>query len=386
MSHPDQHSVCSVAISSSRKEELLPALGRSTLGRWLDPRELHAAAQRGRHRRLAPGASCDGSDLTVVLDGELTAGAGDDWRGTGCILDMRGFVAGDAKPWIAGSRGATIWAVPRDCLSSPRDPRSARLAAVLLAALLEQMEGAQRSGPAVDLCATAAALAAPTPWQAALRVWAYVRSVPYRFGSWQHTPADTLRAGAGMCTTKAALQVELLRLLGLRAGFAEIAGDAAYVRALMPRAFRRRVRSNVRHLCAAVELDGRWTLMDASFTVPALRLMADSLPAVRPWVHRSPRPAAPHSMAHALSGVDPLGVEVHPGIDHLMTKRSSHRPEVLEAMNLLLDEAQSRRPSRTHVRLRELAARAPFPALGAAWRTCAELAGPTAPTPSSVAA
>jgi hypothetical protein len=81
MSHPDQQSVCTIAISSSRKEKPLPALERSTLGRWLDARELHAAAQRSRHRRLAPGASCDGSDLTVVLDGELTAGAGDDWRG-----------------------------------------------------------------------------------------------------------------------------------------------------------------------------------------------------------------------------------------------------------------------------------------------------------------
>jgi hypothetical protein len=214
MSLPDQQSVCTIAISSSRKEKPLPALGRSTLGRWLDPRELDAAVQRGRHRR-------------------------------------------------------TRCAPARGC-------------------------------------------------------------VP---------PRQRFRSSCSACCA-----------------------------------------------CAAVELDGRWTLMDASFTVPALRLMADSLPAVRPWVHRSPRPAAPHSMAHALSGVDPLGVEVHPDIDHLMTKRSSHRPEVLEAMNLLLDEAQSRHPSRTHVQLRELAARAPFPALGAAWRTYVELAGPTAPTPASVAA
>jgi hypothetical protein len=176
-----------------------------------------------------------------------------------------------------------------------------------------------------------------------------------------------------MCTSKALLHVELLRRLGLRAGFAELHVDAAYVRALMPRPLRHRVRPRVRHLCAAVELDGGWTLMDASFTVPALRLMAQSLPAVRPWIRRRPRHAAPYAMAHALSGVDPRGAEVRPDLDHVMAKRSSHGPEVLAAMNLLLDEAQRRRPATAHSRLAE---RAPFQAHADAWRSYAELATP----------
>jgi hypothetical protein len=367
MSHGEQDSICRT-------------LGHSTIGRWLDAYELHSIAQRARQRRLSAGASYAGDELTVVLDGELTAG--EDWRGPGCVLDARGFASGAGRRWIAGPDGATIWSLPRERLCSPRTPRGARLAAVVLAALAEQLDDLRRSGRPADLHATAAALAAPTPWQGALRVWGHVHRLPYRFGSWQHGPADTLRAGAGMCTTKAALQVALLRLVGLRAGFAEIAVDAVYVRALMPRPFRHRVRSSVRHLCAAVELDGRWMVMDAAFTVPALRLMADAVPAVRPWVQRIPTPAAPHAMAHSLSGVDPRDVDVQPDVEHLMAKRSSHGPEVLEAMNLLLDGAQRRPRSPAHEQLRELARRAPFPALESAWRTCAELAATT----SSVAA
>ncbi|NBB98857.1 MAG: hypothetical protein GVY34_11985, partial [Alphaproteobacteria bacterium] len=201
--------------------------------------------------------------LTVVLDGVLVSEQG--WQGPGCHMQgssARVAVKGDkAILWVLDHR-APAW-------------QAAGLQA-LQAALANALDAADRAlgaaTPPADLPApdTLCDIDHPAIQRASARlrrtseaataeaIFRFVQAMPYRFGNWQERASDTLARGNGMCTTKANLQVTLMRAAGLEAGFVEMPMSMSVLGKLMPTAWLAMMRPTVRHYFGAVKLGGRW--------------------------------------------------------------------------------------------------------------------------------
>jgi Transglutaminase-like superfamily len=309
----------------------------SVLGLYLG-RHASSVYAQGQVRHLLPDACLrvPAGVLIVVLRGHLLGNSG--WWGPGNhLLDGADMVR-------AGEWGARVWTLP----PSRRAEQQVLLSALLAAEAAEQAASAVfRLPPAEDPCnhghplirRTASRLACGTPEADAQSVFHFVQRMPYRFGGWQERASDTLLRGVGVCTAKAHLQVALWRALGLEAGFIEIELSMRVLSLLMPPRWIPLMRSRVKHYCAAVRLDDRWHVADASFSDEAIRLFIEADPALAPHGLAQLGLGRPFHPVAGIQGLDPFDVEVMPEIQTAMRKRSRFEAHHFEALNTRLDRA-----------------------------------------------
>jgi hypothetical protein len=335
------------SIAPKFNPELLDYFGDSTLALYLEGHEDAVFAQ-GTVQFLAPGADLKNEGqlpLHVVLDGRL---AGDeDWFGPGNHFESRGAAlrAMDlpARVWTL-DLGAGTW----------RSPANAELRRAMTHALIAaDAAEAAATPPAIlpdpetlcdadhpDIRRRAARLRRATPASTAEAILKYVHSIPYRFGIWQERASDTLARGVGMCTTKANLQVALLRAAGLEAGFVEIPVQTAFLGKLMPDAWLALQRPTVRHYFAAVKLNGVWHGCDSSYDYGSYRIFLEQFPWMAPSEEPALREGHPYIPSMELLNLNLFDIQVTDSITTEMGKKSRFKPRHFEALNTRLDRAR----------------------------------------------
>lgn len=274
--------------------------------------------------------------LVVVLRGQLLSVDG--WWGPGNhLMDRAGALA-------AGALGARVWLLPAGAQAAHGEV----LNALLAAEAAEMATAAQFRLPLnEDPCnhlhplvqRSARRLLRETPEATAQAIYSFVRRMPYRFGGWQERASDTLVRGVGMCTSKANLQVALMRALGLPAGFVEIVMPMGVLRLLMPERWSPLMRSQARHYCAAVLLEDRWHVADASFSDESIRLFIEAEPALIPHSHARFGLGEPFHPVAMIQNQDPFDIEVFADLGHVMQKQSRFQAHHFEALNARLDQA-----------------------------------------------
>ena len=331
---------------------LLEAFGDTRLGFHLGSNAL-SVFRLGSWQRLGPGeplAQRGPRSVHVLLSGRLM-GAKSLWLGPG------NHFATSREPLLALDHDTWVWTLET---AQPiwRSASRLGLRTAWSRALTAVQADEMAAGPPAELpdprqlCDTghpsiqqlAARLRRDTPAETAEAVFHTVQRMPYRFGLWQETASRTLSRGSGMCTTKANLQVALLRASGLEAGFVEVPLEIGVLGVLMPEAWRGLMRSHIKHCFAAVKLGGRWHPADASFCDTSCQLFTDAVPdlaALVPAWFQEGRPYHPVSRIH---GTDPFAIEVLPDLHAEMGKRSRFLPRHFEAMNTQLDRRALRGP------------------------------------------
>jgi len=300
----------------------------------------------GSVQSLAPGQSLaprGPRDMHLVLQGRLTSASGL-WHGPGNHFPA------PREALTALDDPTTVWTLEtsqhawRTPANQPlraawaqalRDARADELAAGPPSPLPDPAALCDQDHPTVQKLAQQ--LRRDTPAASAQAIFHTIQRMPYRFGLWQETASRTLARGSGVCTTKANLQVALLRALDIEAGFVEVPLDIGVLGVLMTDAWRALMRTQVKHYFAAVKLGGRWHPSDASFCDPSCQLFTEAAPylgALVPCWFDEGRPF--HPVAY-IQGTDPFAIEVLPHIHAEMGKRSRFLPRHFEAMNTRLD-------------------------------------------------
>jgi len=319
----------------------------SVLGLYLDSAAPEVFGM-GRVSHLAPGDAlpvADGRVLRVVLDGRLAGPDG--WYGPGNHLtgDETGLAAMDvpARLWSL-NLSAAEWLAPGN-----RPLRLALTRALIAADAAEAAATPPASLPdPTTLCdlyhpeirRRAARLRRATPASTAEAILQFVQPLPYRFGPWQERASDTLARGVGMCTTKANLQVALMRAAGLEAGFVESPMPTSVLGKLMPDGWLALQRPVVKHYFAAVKLSGRWHAADASYDDASYGIYVLSFPHTACLRHPTLSEGAPYAPAFLAKYADPWDIAVVPHLNEEMGKKSRFRPRHFEALNTRLDRAR----------------------------------------------
>lgn len=283
--------------------------------------------------------------LNVVLEGVLVSEHG--WQGPGCHMDGDGCrytVKGEkAVVWVL-DRGAEPWAVKGLQALHVALGNACRAADRALAAATPPTELPDPETLSdVDhpqIRRTAARLRRTTPEATADAIFRFVQAMPYRFGNWQERASDTLARGNGMCTTKANLQVTLMRAAGLEAGFVEMPMSMSVLGKLMPSAWLAMMRPTVRHYFGAVKLGGRWHAADSSYNDDSMGIYLESFPDYAHLLPAHVSTGKPYSPTAEKNGVDPFDIQVVPHLNEEMSKKSRFSPAQFEALNTRLDRAQ----------------------------------------------
>ncbi|MCI0698697.1 cyclic nucleotide-binding domain-containing protein [candidate division KSB1 bacterium] len=301
--------------------------------------------------------------ITIAGDIFLISENGDDalpvWVGPGDILGEIGFFlgAGRTKTARAGTSGCVLWRISRSRLYEISDEKTAALLTHLLIALAPYVKVRRRklaTPKTVDselghnhcdhthpaIIQLARSLRRGEAWATAVAIWEFVRSMPYRFGFWDLKASATLQLGYGMCTTKANLQVALLRACGLAGAFTELKIDSQCVSLCMPKAYRATIGRQIKHYFAVVKLDGRWFPCDASFTPQCMPLVINTIPEFAPYQRYAFGPDRPYNIVGEASGLDPFDFQPLPDLAKVMSKKPFYDEDNFEAMNVLLDKAQ----------------------------------------------
>lgn len=304
----------------------------------------------GKVATLEAGSYLDtrsGPALHVLMRGQLT---GED----GAYGPGNHFGA-EAGALQVGPEPAALWTLD---MSSPawRTPENRPLRRALTRALIaadaSETAASQRGTPECpdprSLCdhthpairRQAVRLLRATPAGTARAIFHFIQKIPYRFGAWNERASDTLAKGVGMCTTKANLQVALLRAAGLEAGFGEHQIEMRHLGILMPDAWRQQMRPRVRHFFAAVRLGGRWHITDATYTDACCDLFGSctaDLSGMLPAVFDEGRPYSPSGMARGEGGFMDAAL---PDLAHVMGKQSRFSQRQFEALNTRADRIQ----------------------------------------------
>jgi transglutaminase-like putative cysteine protease len=335
----------------------------SVLAASFDADELRSLERMGEVVELGSGAvvferGAPSEHLYVVLDGAIlpvmeSGEAPAYWVGPGDVCGELGFALGTARrtTMMAFGPAPRFWRVHRDVLARASGEGTrllTALARVAFARLEAPSRDAARSADA-DYCdhghpsvvALAHRLARPTELETACAIWDAIWKMPYRFGTWQWTASETLARGHGMCTTKAILQIALMRALGIECGYVKGLLEGPLVRACMPRVYHPRFqRPTFKHYYAAARIEGRWIPLDGSFSLGSLSLIAETEHHVKPFASWDARVHGFANGAASLGGHDPYGIEVSGELDDVMRKAATYDAKNANAMNVLLDRAQ----------------------------------------------
>ena len=333
-------------LPESGQARLLEAFSDARLGFYLGSHAFRIF-RLGSWQRLDPGeplAQRSPRSVHVLLSGRLM-GAKSLWLGPG------NHFAASREPLLALDHDTWVWTLEtqQPVWRSAANTGLRTLWSQAVAAV--QADEAAAGPPAIlpdatTLCdlehpaiqSLAAQLRRDTPSASAEAVFHTVQRMPYRFGLWQETASRTLARGSGMCTTKANLQVALLRALGLKAGFVEVKLEIGLLGVLMPEAWRGLMRSHVKHYFAAVELGGQWHPADASFCDVSFTLFTDTMDNLSPVLPPRFQEGRPYHPVSHVQGTDPFAIDVLPHLHAEMGKRSRFLPKHFEAMNTQLDQ------------------------------------------------
>jgi hypothetical protein len=318
----------------------------TTLALYLD----HHAARVfgfGSVRKLTAGETLPAQPdhvLHVIMEGRLVSRR--TWYGPGNHLTV-------SEP-LQADGDVTLWALD---LESARwcDPDNLPLRRTLAKALIaaDTAEAAvtlpaELPDPATlcdvdhpEIRRQAVRLRRATQEHTAEAIFLFVQAMPYRFGMWQEPASATLARGTGMCTTKANLQVALLRAAGLEAGYVEFPMDMCVLGKLMPIGWRPMMREQVKHYFAAVKLGGRWHAADASYSDGAMAVYGQTIDNTELFVPAWLGEGRPYSPCHYHAQRDPFDIEVQLEIHDVMGKRSRFLPRHFESLNVGLDRAQN---------------------------------------------
>jgi hypothetical protein len=327
--------------------ELAGLFGDSVLGLYLDDLAAEVFGM-GRVAHLPPGAALPAAGalrLNVVLDGRLAGPSG--WYGPGNHFraDEEGLAAMDvpARVWTL-DLGAAEWVAPGN-----RPLRFALTRALITADAAEAAATPPTELPDPttlcdidheDIRRRAVRLRRATQASTAEAVLQFVQPMPYRFGPWQERASDTLRRGVGMCTTKANLQVALMRAAGLEAGFVESPMPTSVLGKLMPDGWLALQRPVVKHYFAAVKLGGRWHATDASYDDASYGIYVLSFPHTASLRYPTLAEGQPYAPAFLAKYADPWDIAVVPHLNEEMGKQSRFKPRHFEALNTRLDRAR----------------------------------------------
>jgi hypothetical protein len=332
----------------------LPGLfADSVLGLYLDVCAAEVFGQ-GRISHLPPGGLLPaegGARLHVVLDGRMAGPSG--WYGPGNHFSgtETGLAAVDvpARIWTL-DLSAPTWIAPGN-----RQQRLDLTHALIAAEVAEMAASAPPLLPDPGtLCDVdhpeirrrAARLRRATPASTAEAVLKFVQPMPYRFGRWQERASETLSRGVGMCTTKANLQVALMRAAGLEAGFVESPMPTSVLGKLMPDGWLALQRPIVKHYFAAVKLGGRWHACDASYDDASYGIYVQSFPHTASLRYPTLAEGQPYAPAFLAKHADPWAIDVVPHLNDEMGKKSRFQPRHFEALNTRLDRARGLHHSR----------------------------------------
>jgi hypothetical protein len=329
---------------------LLSLFGDSPLGLHLGIRTSHLF-NLGSVQRLQPGQTLPnhgGRAVHLVLAGRLSGGG--DWWGPGNHFAARGparqALDADTLVWSLDATQA-IWRS-----TAAQHLRSA-WAEALLKVDRSELEArfpddlpdpktlCDHGHPTIRQLAQS--LERTTPADTADTIFRFVQSMPYRFGLRQELASDTLARGSGVCTSKANLQVALMRVVGIEAGFVEAPLDMGTLGALMPDGWRAQMGDGVKHHFAAARLGGRWHAADASFCDPSCSLFMDAAPHLAAVPVRLQEGHPFHPVA-VINGTDPFEIRVLPDLSAEMGKKNRFLPRHFEAMNTRLDRARFKHP------------------------------------------
>lgn len=327
--------------------DLLNQFEDSTLGLYLDDDAANVFSL-GRIRHLSPGQALGDENpfaLHVVVDGRLAGPRC--WHGPG------NHFSGPGEGLVALDLPAYVWTLdmrsPEWSATANRPYRRAMTHALIAADAAEAAVTPPVSLPDPEtLCDVdhpeirrhSVRLRRTTAAGTAAAIFHYVQPMPYRFGTWQERASETLARGTGMCTTKANLQVALMRSAGLEAGFVEVPMPIKTLGKLMPTGWLALMRPVVRHYFAAVKLGGRWHSADASYDDGAAGIYLQTLPHLAHLMPAFLDEGRPYSPAMESNGSNPFDIEVVPHLNEEMGKRSRFLPCHFEAMNTRLDRAR----------------------------------------------
>ena len=319
----------------------------SLLGLYLGS-DAAAIFAHGKIQTLPEGGVLDvhsADQLCVLLQGVLTHDQG--WLSPGCHF------RGQTQQMTVKGAQAVVWVLDMAGADWARADKAV-LRRALDAALVAAETAVAASTPPrglpdpETLCDVdhpairrrAARLLRTTEEATAQAVFAFVQAMPYRFGNWQERASDTLARGSGMCTTKANLQVALMRACGLDAGFAEVPMEMSVLGKLMPDAWLPLMRPKVRHYFGAVKLGGRWHAADSSYNDDSMRIYLEQIPGFDYLLPARISTGTPYSPAHSHDGLDMFDIAVVPHLNEEMSKKSRFSTMQFEALNTRLDRAQ----------------------------------------------
>ncbi len=279
------------------------------------------------------------------------------WIGPGNFVGEIGFITGirRLRNARAGRNGCELWRIHRSYLSTKEDAVTSTLMTHLLVGLAPHISIREakvrndyylRLGSTDNYCdckhhsieRVAHFLRGEDDWDSSINIWGFVREMPYRFGFWCQRASDTLQTGFGMCTTKANLQVALLRSLGIESQFGECLVSSEYVTAFLPSAFQPLIKNSIKHYFCVVKLDNQWFTCDASFSRDCIYLAAKAS-GISEWADQSNR-SFERGVSFNYAPEEAFEYRMKYDLSDVMQKRPFYKLDNADVMNILLDEAQ----------------------------------------------
>ena len=296
--------------------------------------------------------------INITLEGDIYVGDKPNsiWIGPGDILGEIGFLLDTPRTATAraGAKGCTLWRTHKIFLGDDSLTELVILITHFLLGLapyihLRLMNVSSRCESDPDICEShcdhqnpailnvARFLKGRDDWETAVNVWEFVRHMPYRFGFWNVPASRTLELGFGMCTTKANLQVALLRALNIEARFGECEVAAKYLVPFLPPAYRGSITKDIRHYFGIVFLDGKPYRADASFTRAAVQILAEAHPQYALLLYDGFKKGFEFAIEAERETIE---YRMFDNLAHVMNKRPFFNSENAEALNLYLDRRQ----------------------------------------------
>lgn len=296
--------------------------------------------------------------IYISLEGDIYCGKTPDqiWIGPGDILGEIGYILGTPRTVsaVSGKSGCTMWRTHRQYLEDHSLIEIVILITHFLIGLAPYINlrlmnvsteyeldpdlphsHCDHENPGIQQISKF--LKGKDDWESAINIWEFVRNMPYRFGFWNVRASETLGLGFGMCTTKANLQVALLRALDIEAKFGECEVAVQYLVPFLPPAYRGMITKDIKHYFGIVYLDGKAYRCDASFTREALQIIAEAHPEYGFIVYDK----FDRGKEFAIEGKNEKNdYEIFDNLSHVMLKRPFFNSENAEAMNLFLDRYQ----------------------------------------------
>ena len=342
-------------------------LSNTKLATSISPEILVKIEKLGKKMCLEPNKTLfqrgDDSDyLYVILEGDILIEMGSKlpiWIGAGDIIGETGFILGTKRTRNIRTTalGCTLLRVRRSLIFQQSNLEITILMTHLLLALaphieirlleiLNELETLTLNHSVklnfINYCdfdhpsiqQVAKLLRGKDDWELAINIWEFVQSLPYRFGFWHRKASQTLELGFGMCTTKANLQVALLRALNIEAKFGQALVQSKYMSPFLLPAYLKQIKKkNIKHYFAMVKLEGQWVRSDARFSTQAMQMLAEHYP--QPFsrmVHEKFQRGKPFFVEIEVQTIDTLS--------SLMPKKPFYQSGNIESMNILLDKKQ----------------------------------------------